>query len=362
MPPPSHIAMAVQVRRLRSSRVATTTPGCPPTDGAGMRSWSAPGHARVRGDPMGYANGLSAPDAQSTFVEPGRRRLRRAPDQADATWVRIGLKCLAALVALACGPAAANADVVPGRVVVAFEPGATAAARADARADVGGVIRDTVAARTQVLDVPDGTVNRSVRELDANPDVAWAAPDHVVHAQVTVPNDPSFPNQWAWHNTGQYSGTPGVDIEAEQAWDVSTGAGALVAIVDTGVTTGNVDFAGASKLWTNPHPGDGGCVDTSVQDLHGCDLVNDDGAADDDNGHGTAVASEAAANFDDGAGMAGVAPGAQLMPIKVLGSSGSGSAAALPARVGYAADPGAKIVHGSIGGPPGPSPHPAIAP
>jgi thermitase len=275
--------------------------------------------------------------------------------------VRIGLRCLAALVALACAPAAANADVVPGRVVVAFAPGAPAAARSDARAAVDGAIRDTVAPRTQVLDVPDGTVTRSVDELNANPDVVWAAPDHVVHAEATVPDDPSFPSQWAWHNTGQYAGTPGVDIEAEQAWDLSTGAGALVAIVDTGVTTGNADFAGATKLWTNPHPGDGGCVSASVSDVHGCDLVNGDGTADDDNGHGTAVASEAAANFDDGVGMAGVAPGAQIMPVKVLGASGSGSASTVAAGMSYAADHGAKIVNVSIGGPEDLSEYQAIA-
>src|SRR4051794_32866427 len=186
------------------------------------------------------------------------------------------LACAVALAAAAAQScAAAAADVVPGRVVVRFSPSAAGGQRTAARGGVDATIVDTVAPRTQVLDVPDGTVRASVRELGANPHVAWAEPSYVVHALDTVPDDPSFPDQWAWSNSGQYAGTPGVDIEAPRAWDISQGSGALVAIVDTGVLAGNADFAGA--IWDNPHPGDGRCVDASVSDLHGCDFVNGDG-------------------------------------------------------------------------------------
>jgi subtilisin family serine protease len=247
---------------------------------------------------------------------------------------------LVALCVLAVLPASAGAaEAAPGRVVVKFAPSASGPDRTDARGQVDGTITTTIAPRTQVLDVPDGTVHDAVRTLEGDGDVAWAEPVYRMHAQA-APNDPVYGQQWAWHT-----------IDAEDAWGISTGTNVVIGIVDSGVTTGNRDFAGTSKIWTNPAHGDGRCINTSVDDLHGCDFVNDDGNPADDKGHGTAVASEAAANFNDNVGMAGVAPAAQIMPVKVLDNTGSGTSDEVAAGLRYAADHGAKIVNVSIGGP-----------
>jgi thermitase len=258
------------------------------------------------------------------------------------------LPVLAAICVLGALPAAASAaDALPGQVVVKFAPTASGPDRAGARGQVDGTITTTVAPRTQVLDVPDGTVHDAVHTLRGDGDVAWAEPVYAMHSEAVVPNDPSFANQWAWHNNAH----PGIDIDAEHAWDISTGANVLIGIVDSGVTTSNPDFAGGTKIWANQHPGDGGCLSTSISDLHGCDFINNDGTPADDDGHGTAVASEAAANFNDNVGMAGVAPAATILPVKVLDNTGSGSSTAVAAGLSYAADHGAKIVNASIGGP-----------
>ena len=70
----------------------------------------------------------------------------------------------------------------------------------------------------------------------------------------------------------------------------------------------------------------------------------------DDNGHGTHVAGIAAAATNNGIGVAGVAWGAQIMPVKVLDEYGSGWLSDVAAGIVYASDQGAKIINVSLGG------------
>ena len=65
-----------------------------------------------------------------------------------------------------------------------------------------------------------------------------------------IPNDPSFSQLWADLNTGQGGGTPGIDIRAPQAWNVTTGnAQALVAVMDTGIDYDHPDLY--QNIWLN---------------------------------------------------------------------------------------------------------------
>ncbi len=90
-------------------------------------------------------------------------------------------------------------------------------------------------------------------------------------------------------------------MQAPAAWSISTGSSSVViAIIDTGVDLPNLEFAG--KIVT------------------GCDFVNRDDSAQDDNGHGTHVAGIAAALGNNGSHMAGISWGARVMPLKVLSS------------------------------------------
>ena len=141
-------------------------------------------------------------------------------------------------------------------------------------------------------------------------------------------NDALRPQQWAFG---------AVDFEA--AWKVSNGAGVTVAVVDTGVLATHDDLAGSV--------------------LNGIDLADDAAAKDpagtgkvDPAGHGTHVAGIIAAHANNGVGIAGAAPGAQIMPVRVLDASGSGNSSDVAEGIIWAADHGAKVINLSLGGGP----------
>src|SRR5256714_10999957 len=140
-------------------------------------------------------------------------------------------------------------------------------------------------------------------------------------------NDPSFSNQWGLARIG-----------AEKAWVRTTGAGVRIGIVDTGVDLNHEDLAGKVVEPIN-------CAGS------GGDVAKCHGSAQDDQGHGTHVSGIAAAYKDNGKGIAGVAPDAQLVVAKVLGAQGSGSGADVIAGIKWVVDHGAKVVNLSLGDP-----------
>jgi subtilisin family serine protease len=139
-----------------------------------------------------------------------------------------------------------------------------------------------------------------------------------------VVNDPLFPRQW------------GLDqIHAPAAWQHGyRGAGATVAIVDTGVDLTHPDLQGHI--------------------VGGADLADSSACpgAQDENGHGTHVAGIAAAVTNNGIGGAGTAPDASIMPVRILDASGSADDATVIKGIKYAADNGAKVINLSLGGSP----------
>ncbi len=137
------------------------------------------------------------------------------------------------------------------------------------------------------------------------------------------PNDPLFASQWGLQQ-----------IHAPQAWARGVlGAGATIAVVDTGVDLAHPDLA------ANLVPG---------IDIASGDTVCPPGPQD-ENGHGTHVAGIAAAVTNNGIGVAGTAPEAKIMPVRVLDSSGSGSSDDVAAGIIYAADHGADVINLSLG-------------
>ena len=129
--------------------------------------------------------------------------------------------------------------------------------------------------------------------------------------------DPDLPKQWGMGIIG-----------APNAWAAGkTGNGITIAIVDTGVDFNHPEFAG--RL------------------LAGVNLVTPGTMPQDDNGHGTHVAGIAAAALN-GMGVAGVAPDARILPVKVLDSNGSGSGTDIDNGIRWAADQGAQVINLSL--------------
>ena len=159
-----------------------------------------------------------------------------------------------------------------------------------------------------------------MRKLAADPNVEYVEVDRLNTIRLT-PNDTRYGEQWG------YSGTYG--IKANQAWDVTNGAGSVVAVLDTGITA-------HSDLAANLLPGYDFINDTTVSnDGNGRDndpsdpgdwvSANQCGgihAAQGSSWHGTHVAGTIAAVTNNAKGVAGVAYGAKIVPVRVLGTCG----------------------------------------
>lgn len=136
-----------------------------------------------------------------------------------------------------------------------------------------------------------------------------------------VPGDTLYGAQWNFPM-----------VQSEAAWDITTGSGVTVAVLDTGLKT-----AGAA---------DGiSCVDIEP----GSDIVSGDSDPEDGEGHGTHVSGTVAQATDNGAGTAGLAHGACIMPVKVLNDLGAGASADIAEGVAFAVARGASVINMSIG-------------
>ena len=163
-----------------------------------------------------------------------------------------------------------------------------------------------------------------VAALELEPAVAWAEPNYIVGGTLH-PNDPDYNNPGLVYGPQQ--------VNAESAWDVTTGVtSVVVALVDSGISFAHPEFA-------------------QTHFLPGYDFVNKDNDPSDDNGHGTHVAGILFAAMNNGIGIAGMAPGVSILPVKVLNSSGSGTWVDISNGIIYAVDHGADIISLSIGGP-----------
>ncbi len=163
-------------------------------------------------------------------------------------------------------------------------------------------------------------------------------PDRVITASA-LPNDPSFSRLYGLNNTGQTGGLADADIDAAEAWDVTTGSrSVVVSVIDTGVDYRHPDLA--ANVWTNPREVAGDRLDNDgngyVDDVHGWDFANNDADPFDDQGHGTHVAGTIGAAGNNGTGVTGVNWQVSIMALKFLDASGSGTTSAAIAAINYA--------------------------
>jgi serine protease len=221
----------------------------------------------------------------------------------------------------------------PCDIVVAFEPNVPDEVKADILLENGCMLLrscrsgDLHLARVPLGESPEQTVAR----LHACADVNYAEANGYVYSTF-VPNDPLHSLQWNLQNAVNGG------MRMEKAWDVAQGdPNVIVAVLDTGVAYEDFgryriapDLAGASFV-------------------PGYDFVNDDSHPNDDQGHGTHIAGTIVQSTNNGLGVAGVAFGCSIMPVKVMDSEGSGDHFAVAEGIRFAVKHGAKVVNMSFG-------------
>lgn len=211
-------------------------------------------------------------------------------------------------------------------VLVRFKKGASAAAKNHALKGRGAAqtraVRGTgyVEARTKGA---AADLLRSLRKDSAVESVSFNYKRRIEAA----PTDPAYTfGDQAYLST----------VRLPQAWDRTKGSTSqVIAVVDTGVNGLHEDLTGRTV--------------TGYDAING--VILSGASNSDQNGHGTMVAGIAAANTNNGLGVAGVAWTARIMPVRVLGSDGSGQDSDIAAGITWAADHGAKVINLSLGGP-----------
>ena len=186
------------------------------------------------------------------------------------------------------------------------------------------------------------TVMRVVEQLRADPRVRIAEPDYLVRLART-PNDPEFVNQYALHNTGTFQGKSvnDADIDAPEAWDLTTGSSSvIVAVTDTGVDYNHPDLAA-------------NILRDASNNVVGYDYANNDPDPMDDMGHGTYVAGIIGAVGNNGIGSAGVCWNVRIMPLKIFNPSNTAPLSASMQGIDFAIEHGAHVINASWGGYPG---------
>ena len=181
----------------------------------------------------------------------------------------------------------------------------------------------------------------------SNPAVEQAQPNYIYHA-TAVPSDTQYGQLWAFKNTGQTvttgtynptNGTAGDDIDIEKAWDYITDCSSVVvAVVDSGVNYNQEDLT--ANMWN------GGASFPN----HGWNYVNNNNDPMDLKGHGTHVAGIIGAAGNNATGTTGVCWKANIMAVRVLDATGSGTTANIIQGINFAVSNGAKVINMSLGG------------
>lgn len=155
-------------------------------------------------------------------------------------------------------------------------------------------------------------------------------------------DDEMFFRQWGLFNSGQNGGTAGADISAMRAWAVTKGSDqVVVAVLDSGVDYSHPDLA--NNIWSRPpiimaYRDDDLTPDGPVEDVHGFNVVEDNGDPMDDNGHGTHCAGIIGAEGGNGIGIAGVNWNVKIMPLKFMDADGIGTTKDAIEAINYVID------------------------
>jgi len=248
--------------------------------------------------------------------------------------------------------AVSEKKAVPGDYIVKFRQG-TSATRT--KRILGTIPASSLRSYRRIKQLhhfhfaPGANIQAELKKLKANPEVEYVEPNYIYHLNA-IPNDPMFSQQWGLNNTGQTNGGLVVDkdINAPEAWDVTTGdSNVVIAVIDSGVDYNHEDLA--ANIYRNTVECTPNGIDDDgngyIDDCVGIDAVNHDSDPMDDNGHGTHVSGIIGAVGNNGIGISGVAWNVKLLPCKFADSTGQGTTAAAIECLDYIAAMKAKGVN-----------------
>src|SRR5205807_512191 len=243
-------------------------------------------------------------------------------------------------------------DVHKAEVLMRFRAGVTQEAIEKIAQKLNDEIEDRIEAidGIDIIEDEDGKDTESVvAQYRALPEVEYAEAnseitlDHEdggrkhVHA-----DDELFFRQWGLFNSGQNSGKAGADISAMRAWAATKGSDqVVVAVLDSGVDYSHPDLV--KNIWTRPpiikaYQDDDLTSDGPLDDVHGFNVVDDNGDPMDDNGHGTHCAGIIGAEGGNGVGIAGVNWNVKIMPLRFMDGDGAGTTKDAIEAINYVID------------------------
>jgi thermitase len=219
-------------------------------------------------------------------------------------------------------------DFVAGQILVKFKESVSPSEVDQIHKKLGGKVKKTIPQiSVQVVNIGNKNVGEIVSAYARDGRVEYVEPNYIASA---LTSDKFFDRQWGLHNIGQEEGISDADIDAPEAWQIEPGNSTmLIAILDSGIDQDHPDLMG--KITAN-------------NDFTGSGTVNDF------YGHGTHVAGIAAANTDNGIGVAGIGYQSRLLNGKVLNDQGLGAYSWIAEGIFWAVDQGAKVINLSLGG------------
>ena len=212
----------------------------------------------------------------------------------------------------------------PGEILIKFKDGVSEKAASSIHGQLGiSEVREGFAGWYQIVTVATGKEREMAQLYQKRSEVEYAEPNYY-RSFNSIPNDEFYHFQWHFPL-----------INVPDAWDLSTGSGVTVAVVDSGVSTFGLDsfghFSGSRVL-----PG----YNAILRLPGGMDF----------NGHGTHVAGTIGQETNNTEGVAGIAYHAKILPVKVMSFLGFGLDSWIIRGIRWAADNGADVINLSIGG------------